>query len=65
MSDVKEKSEKKNVIMFTTNVASTVYGTGNRVLSECSNLEYQILYGKFRIVEEKTTLIDKAKILYV
>ena len=30
-----------------------------------SNLEYHILYGKCRIVEEKTTLIDKAKILYV
>ena len=39
--------------------------TALATLSECSNLEYQILYGKFRIVEEKTTLIDKAKILYV
>ena len=29
------------------------------------NLEYHILYRKCGIVEEKTTLIDKAKILYV
>ena len=30
-----------------------------------SNLEYYIIYGKYRIEEEKTTLIDKAKLLYV
>ncbi|PFX23781.1 hypothetical protein AWC38_SpisGene11646 [Stylophora pistillata] len=30
-----------------------------------SNLEYHILYGKCRIVEEKTTLVDKVKILHV
>ena len=30
-----------------------------------SNPEYHILYGKCKIVEEKTTLIDKAKIIYV
>ena len=29
------------------------------------NLEYHIFYGKCGIVEEKTTLIDKAKILYM
>ena len=29
------------------------------------NLEYHILYRKCGIVEEKTTLIDKAKILYM
>ena len=29
-----------------------------------SNPEYHILYGKCKIVEEKTTLIDKAKIIY-
>ena len=29
------------------------------------NLEYHILYGKCGIAEEKTTLIDKAKILYM
>ena len=30
-----------------------------------SNLEYYIIYGKYRIEEDKTTLIDKAKLLYV
>ena len=30
-----------------------------------SNLEYHILYGKCKIEEEKTTLIDKARIQYV
>ena len=30
-----------------------------------SNLEYYIIYGKYRIEEEETTLVDKAKLLYV